>query len=571
MSDNFYELQRRLASSSVDGFLTGNGQKPRQPAFRQSNPSLAAPKQVTSQPTKRIDDINRLRGKPTLPKSSTPDQPTQANQPTNFKNRLEQQRRGNTNQTAEQAVRPDQSLLMGASASRQNVPSEKLNKKPKKKGVIKRILKIFGILILLAVLAFGVRLFIDLAKMTNNNNPFAFLTAFQKAPLKNDNGRVNVLVAGNSVDNVGHNGASLTDSIMVLSLDTKKQTGMMLSIPRDLWVEIPGEGHSKINAAYTYGGMKTLAGVIEDDLGLPIHYTALVNYTAFKDMVNAVGGINITIKSDDPRGIYDPSLDWTSRTCCAMAKYPNGPVKLNGQQALNLARARGEGYGSYGFNADFTRTEHQRQMLFGIREKAMSSSTLSNPLKISNLVAAIGQNVETDLQLKEIQTLYSLVKDVDASKIDSYNLNYLRGEEEPMLSNYAAPGGQSALIPAAGVDNFTDIADEIQNIFNATPISKERAKVVVLNATETAGIARTQANTLKKLGMNVVVQSNATVQPTSTVIDVSRSKPASLAELKSRYKATMVDDKAMKTNYPNADLIILLGTSAVPKTTSNTN
>lgn len=450
-------------------------------------------------------------------------------------------------------------------------PPRRPKKAKKKHSWPKVILKAFGILLLLTVIAFGARFAADLAKLTGDKNPFALIGAFQRAPLKNENGRVNILVAGNSVDDVGHNGASLTDSIMVLSIDTKKNTALMLSVPRDMWVEIPRQGHSKINAAYTYDGMDTLKEVIETNLDLPIHYTALVNYGAFKDAVDAVGGISITIKSDDPRGLYDSSLDWTSRTCCALAKYPNGTVTLNGKQALNLARARGEGYGSYGFNADFTRTENQRLMLLGIREKALKSSTLSNPLKISNLVSAISQNVKTDLQLKEIQTLYSYAKEIDVAKIDSFNINTLKGEDETMLSNYTSPDGQSALIPAAGVDNYSEIATQIKRTFTASPIAKESAKVVVLNATETVGVARTQAAVLTDKGMNIVAQSNATVQPTTTLVDVSKNKPNTLAALKTQYKATVITDATMSANYPNADIIVILGETAAPKTTTSTN
>ncbi len=469
--------------------------------------------------------------------------------------------------------RPRQSPTAAATTTPTTAPSPQAKppkqKKPKKKsGWVKKVFKTLGILLLLAVLAFGARFAFDIIKLTGNNNPFALLGAFQRAPLKNENGRVNVLVAGNSVDDTGHDGAALTDSIMVLSIDTKKNTAMMLSIPRDMWVAIPGEGHSKINAAYTFDGMNTLVDVVETELDLPIHYTALVNYGAFKDAVDAVGGITITIKSDNPKGIYDSSLDWTSRTCCALAKYPNGPVKLNGQQALNLARARGEGYGSYGFNADFTRTEHQRNMLLGIRDKALKSSTLSNPLKISNLVSAIGSNVKTDLQLKEIQTLYSYAKDIDPTKIDSYNINTLKGERTTMLANFTTPDGQSTLIPAAGVDNYDEIAKQIKVLFTATPVTKEAASVVVLNATETPGLARTQAIALSSLGMSIAAQGNATVQPATTLVDVSGKKPNTLAALKKKYTATVISDATLKANYPNADIIIVLGETAAPKKTT---
>ncbi|MEO8036754.1 MAG: M56 family metallopeptidase, partial [Acidobacteriota bacterium] len=160
-------------------------------------------------------------------------------------------------------------------------------------------------LIFVAVLAFGARFYKDIAKLTGNRNPFSLFGAFRPAHLDNENGRINILVAGNSADDAGHNGASLTDSIMVMSVNTRNNTAMMLSVPRDLWVNVPGNGHSKINAAYTYGGMDALKGVIEDNLDIPIHYTVLVNYSAFRDLVNAVGGITIKIDSPDRRGIYD--------------------------------------------------------------------------------------------------------------------------------------------------------------------------------------------------------------------------------------------------------------------------
>lgn len=551
MANDFDDFQRRPRVASVDGFLNGSGQQPRRPEFKAAQPQQPVFRATPSAASQSSGDILPPPQRPQPMQQPKPPTPPTQSSPT---------------------PAPVEDRQRQPIAAAPALPQKNGSKKPKKKrSWPKIILKAIGILLLLAVLAFGARFALDLAKLTGNKNPFALLSAFQRAPLKNENGRVNVLVAGNSADDTGHNGASLTDSIMILSIDTKKKNALMLSVPRDMWVEIPGEGHSKINAAYTYDGMDTLKEVIETNLDVPIHYTALVNYGAFKDAVDAVGGINITIKSDDPRGIYDSSLDWTSRTCCALAEYPNGKVTLNGKQALNLARARGEGYGSYGFNADFTRTENQRLMLLGIREKALQSSTLSNPLKISNLVSAIGQNVKTDLQLKEVQTLYSYAKEVDISKIDSYNINTLKGEDETMLSNYTSPDGQSALIPAAGVDNYDEIAAQIKRLFTASPVTKEAAKVVVLNATETAGLARSQSAALAEKGMIIAAQGNATVQPTTTLIHVSNEKPNTLAALKTQYKATVVTNATMSANYPNADIIVILGESALPKTSTSSN
>jgi LCP family protein required for cell wall assembly len=362
---------------------------------------------------------------------------------------------------------------------------------------------------------------------------------------------------------------------MVLSVNTKNNTAMMLSIPRDLWVDIPGVGYSKINAAYPNGGMDTLQGVIEDKLDLPIHYQVLVNYSAFRDLVNALGNISITIESDDPRGIYDPNIDYTTRNCCALAKYPNGKVTLNGKQALNLARARGDPYGSYasyGYaQSDFTRTMYQRKMLVAVKDKASQTSVIANPFKVAGLVDAVGKNVKTNLQVNEIETLYTYMKKIDDSKIDSYNINTLKGENTTMLTSYTSPSGQSALVPAAGIDDYSEIRAQIQKLFTADPVTKEGAIVVVLNGTTKTGLAMSQENKLIAKGMEVSVGDAPANQPTTTIIDNSSGKmPNTLSYLKKQYSASAAANASLVATYPTADFIVILGQSAVPAPTTST-
>ncbi len=447
--------------------------------------------------------------------------------------------------------------------------AKKQNKKHRSLG--KKIALWSGAVVLVLLLLGGGFLYKNFSKITGNKNPFSLLSAFKPAHLDNQDGRVNILVAGNSADDVGHNGGDLTDSIMILSINTRNNTALMLSVPRDLWVDIPDVGHSKINAAYPNGGMDLLQETVEENLGLTINYQVLVNYHAFQELVGAVGGITITIKSTDPRGIYDPSLDYTSRTCCALAKYPNGPVTLNGKQALNLARARGDAYGSYGFPAaDFDRTQHQRDMLLAIKDKASSSGVIANPFKVANLVEAVGNNVKTDLQINEIETLYTYMKKIDNSKIDSYNINTLKGKGTTMLTGYTSPNGQSALIPAAGLDDFSDIQAQITKILTADAVTKEAATVVVLNGTDSTGLASKQIETLEGKGMDVTTGDAPAKQTASTVIDNSGGgMPNSLAYLKKKYGATVVTNAALVANYPSADFIVILGDNAAPKT-SNT-
>jgi LCP family protein required for cell wall assembly len=452
--------------------------------------------------------------------------------------------------------------------------------KERKPRSIKRIIKrtgiVLGVLVLLAGLLFGFKFYKNIAKLTGNNNPLALLSVFHPVPLQNENGRVNILLAGNSADDVGHNGANLTDSIMVLSVDTNNNTALILSVPRDLWVNIPGIGYSKINAAITDGGMNKLQEVIESNLGLTINYQVLVNYGAFKDLVNAVGGITINIQSSDPRGIYDPNIDYTSRNCCALAKYPNGPVTLNGQQALDLARARGDPsiYGvAYGFaDGDFDRTMHQRQMLLAVKDKAAQSSVIANPFKVSALFDAVGNNITTNLKLDEIETLYTYMKKINDNNIGSYNINTLKGGNTTMLANYTSPNGESALIPAAGIDNFTDIQTQITRILSSNPLARENANVEVLNATDTVGLAGVQQKALAAKGMTTTTNDATANQATNTIIDNSQGKmPNTLAYLKSHYSASVVTNATLTANYPAADFILILGQSSVPVTSTTTS
>jgi LCP family protein required for cell wall assembly len=459
--------------------------------------------------------------------------------------------------------------------SKQNTPLETADKqrRPRSwKRIFKRTGFGLGALLLLGVLWVGFKFYKDIAHITGNKNPLSLLSVFKPVTLHNQDGRVNILVAGNSADDPGHNGANLTDSIMVLSVNTKNNTALMLSVPRDLWVNIPGTGYSKINAAYPNGGMDTLQQVIESKLGLTIDYQVLVNYGAFEDLVNAVGNISINIASTDPRGIYDPSLDYTSRTCCALAKYPNGTATLNGKQALNLARARGDGYGSYGYaQSDFARTMYQREMLIAVKDKASQTSVIANPFKVSGLVDAVGKNITTSLQVNEIETLYTYMKKIDDTKIDSYNINTLKGGDTTMLANYTSPSGQSALIPAAGIDDYSEIQTQIQKILTADAVTKEGATVVVLNGTDTTGLAMSQENKLIAKGMDVTADAAPANQATTTVIDNSAGKmPNTLAYLKKQYSATVTTNASLTTTYPTADFILILGQSAVPKTTTNT-
>jgi polyisoprenyl-teichoic acid--peptidoglycan teichoic acid transferase len=276
-----------------------------------------------------------------------------------------------------------------------------------------------------------------------------------------DSGRVNVLLVGYSVDDPGHPAASLTDSIILLSMSTTSKSGYMLSIPRDLYVKIPGFGYSKINEAYQDGGMGLLEQVVAQDFATQIDYYALINYASVRDTVNALGGINVNIQSADPRGLFDPNI---SPADGGPLKLANGSQTLDGQTALNLTRARGDAYDSYGFaQADFDRTEHQRQVLAAIKSK-LSWRLVLNPRKNSQILNAVAGNVKTDITAPEARPLFSLFNSIPQNQLQSLNLRNLGGTN--YLSSYTTSFGQNALVPSAGLSDYFEIDSALSSFNN---------------------------------------------------------------------------------------------------------
>lgn len=279
-----------------------------------------------------------------------------------------------------------------------------------------------------------------------------------------DQGRVNVLVVGYSVDDPAHPGANLTDSIMLLSMNTSNHTGYMLSIPRDLYVKIPGHGYGKINEAYQDGGMALLEQIVSSDFQVPVNYYALVDYSAVRDTVNALGGISVNIQSPDPRGLFDPNI---SKVDGGPLQLSNGVQTINGQTALNLTRARGDPCGcgqyAYGFpQSDFNRTQNQRMVFTAIKDRLnnLGLTFILNPWKNGPIFNAMADNVKTDVKLSEVRPLYRLFTGIPSAQLKSESLNNLNGQNLLRGTGYEG----STLSPTAGTYDFSQIQSAIQQL-----------------------------------------------------------------------------------------------------------
>lgn len=323
-------------------------------------------------------------------------------------------------------------------------------------------------------------------------------------------GRINILLLGRG--GTGHDAPDLTDTIMLASIDPVNHSAELLSLPRDLWVTIPNAGTMKLNAAWETGKYKylhkmdsknmdpkaiqagfTLADqTIEEIVGVPIHYNMLLDFKAFKQAVDTLGGITINV----PETLYDPTMAWENNRNPVLAK--KGQQTFDGKHALIYVRSRET-------SSDFARSERQRAVMLALKDKAITAGTLSNPTKIAGLMNAFGRNVQTDFSLGDATRLYSIFKAIGNNSIQSLDL-------VTPPHNYVTTGninGQSVVLPKAGQAQYSDIQKYVRSSLKDGYILKENAKISVLNGTTENGLATRKADELKSYGYNVQTVASA--------------------------------------------------------------
>lgn len=434
-----------------------------------------------------------------------------------------------------------------------NMPDNQIKPKKKMKRW-KKITLIVSLVLLALLIAAGVYAFLRLSKISSN--PFNFVSKLKGE----DEGRVNILLLG--IGDPGHDGGELSDTNMVVSINTKTNPVQvsMISIPRDLRVYIPGHGYAKINQANSDGGTELAKQTVSDTLGIPIHYYVTADFTGLKQAVDAVGGVDINAPDD----LYDPEYpcDNNQYRSCGF-KLKAGQQHMDGTTALKYARCRKGSCGD-----DFGRALRQQQVLQAMREKALSLQTLSNPAKVTNLINAAGDNIKTDLSLANVQRLRDLTKDLNTSDITnvvfSTNPNgFLK--QDPYSSD---------LLPTAG--NFDDIQAFVQNIFILGPVWKEDSTLTIENGTTTVGLALKYKGLIDADGdiVNVVSVGNAETKDytTSQIIDYTGGKkPHTAAYLEKLVgNGVKVTQPAETVEDPTVDFEVILGSDYASSQTSNT-
>jgi LCP family protein required for cell wall assembly len=404
----------------------------------------------------------------------------------------------------------------------------------------------------------------------SNGGAPALLGSVDPTKLKGEgDGRINVLMLG--IGGQGHDAPNLSDTILVASIDPKTKDAAMLSIPRDLYVKLPAvakykDQYGKINAANAYGGPEYAAKVVSNVIGVPIHYYVLVDFSGFRQAVDAVGGVDINV----PKAISDPMYPCDNEKggyCPFTIKA--GMQHMSGTIALRYSRSRKT-------TSDFDRAARQQLVIAAVREKALQLSTLSNPVKLTGLIDTLGGHVKTDFQPHEIAKMAGIVKDLDTSKMAQKVLTTDGADALLTGGTDIIPGAGYIEVPKSGTFDYTDIRDFVKNIFVDHYITDENARIEIQNGSGIAGVAGQVVKSLKAAHYNVTDPTNAADHYTNTVIYdyTGGKKPYTINYLEQRFgvKSTKAPSPSPSTDAsgattPAPEIRIILGSNYKPIST----
>jgi LCP family protein required for cell wall assembly len=325
----------------------------------------------------------------------------------------------------------------------------------------------------------------------------------------NGSDRITVLVMGLDYrDWESGTGAPRTDSMMLVTLDPVARTAGMLSIPRDLWVEIPGFEHNRINTAYFLGESYNLPGggpelamkTVENFLGVPVDYFAVIEFSAFERMIDEIGGIEVLV----PERVKISPLGRQSRWLEPKAYLLDGP------EALAYARARKTEGG------DFDRAQRQQQVVLAVRDRIFELNMLPTLItRAPALYQELAQGVRTNLSFDQMMSLGLMAMQLDKKSIR-------RGVIAPpeMVIFQKLPDGAEVLKPVP--DRIRQLRDEIFTATSAVgpsvPIEEEdpaegarqeAARLAVRNGSGIEGLATQTGEYLTDQGLQVLEVGNA--------------------------------------------------------------
>lgn len=291
--------------------------------------------------------------------------------------------------------------------------------------------------------------------------------------LDSSNNVTNFLLLG--IRGEGDDSPLLSDTIIVFSYDHETNTGTLLSIPRDLWVP---SLKAKINTAYFYGtekqsspsgGIKMAEGAILETTGLPINYTAVVDFSLFKGVIDLLGGVDVyndTAFTDNEFPIPGKENAYPVSSRYETISFPAGMIHMNGETALKFVRSR-HAEGEEG--TDFARSRRQQALLEAIRKKVLTPDFLLNQDKVTQLFDLINSKLVTNMEPKLYPTLARLALNMQGKTVRSIGLSNVPDENgitvlyNPPTSRYF---GEWVLIPKD--NNWNALKQYVKNRMSGT-------------------------------------------------------------------------------------------------------
>lgn len=368
--------------------------------------------------------------------------------------------------------------------------------------------------------------------------------------------RVNILLMGLDYRDWEGGGPSRTDSMMLFTIDPVTRSAGMLSIPRDLWVDVPGFGYGKINTAYYLGELYQVDGggpalaiqTVDQLLGVEINYYAQIDFNAFVEFIDLIEGIDVDVPeaiSIDPLGPKNTVY------------LEPGTQHLDGAQALAYARNRDT------IGSDFDRAKRQQQVIMAVRDRVLSLELMPQLLEKSPLIyQQLATGVRSNMDLETILSLARLAASVSSEGIMQRTI----GPDQVTIS--VSPDGLDILLP--DTDAIRALRDEIFNVSQSFEpqssvvdvrelAAQEAATISVLNATFTPGLAASTSDFLTSNEFNITATGNAQEVAELTSIILYTSKPYTIQRLLS---VMNLDESRIYSSYdPNSavDIVILLG------------
>lgn len=286
---------------------------------------------------------------------------------------------------------------------------------------------------------------------------------FPKDSLVNSqDGRTNILIMGKAGGT--HEGSDLTDTMMVASISLSQESVNIISIPRDTWIP---EIRAKINSAYHYGGVTMAEDSVKRVLGLPINYYVSLDFSAFRDVVDALGGIQVVVDNGFTDRLYP--IEGRENDLCEGDKlfkcryetisFSSGEQTMNGETALKFVRSR-HAEGDEG--TDTAREARQQKVIDAIEKKLLSTNVLLSPKKSIAVWNVLKSSVDTDING---ETGAVLARKFYGSR-EAVN-KYLIPEEllvnPPISPTYDR---QYVFIPKAGNGKWGDINNWVKSVLN---------------------------------------------------------------------------------------------------------